>query len=123
MNNDIVKKCTLCGQDFTALDLVCNPDLKLLGMVYMPREGGKAYYFFQHDIKGCGTSIAVDIEVMSHFITEAIPITKLTLTDCCEEHCVNLKDLSVCKQDCFYAPYRRFLFKMIDQKKQDISNL
>jgi hypothetical protein len=123
MSNDVVKKCTLCGRGLTAMDLANNPDLKLVGMLCMPGENEKAYYFYQHEVKDCGTSIAVDIEVMKQFITESIPDEKLTLSKCCEEHCVNIKDLSECQQECYYAPFRRFLFKMIDQKKQVVSNL
>ncbi len=123
MNDKIVKKCSFCNRDFTAMELANDPELKLVGMLYMPGENEKAYYFYQHEVKDCGTSIAVDIEVMKQFITESIPDEKLTLSKCCEEHCVNIKDLSECQQECYYAPFRRFLFKMIDQKKQVVSNL
>ncbi|MCP4581043.1 MAG: hypothetical protein GY839_05455 [candidate division Zixibacteria bacterium] len=117
MSNDIIKKCTLCGESFTADDLINNHDLRLLGMLYVPDEDEKAYYFYQHEGENCGTSFAVNVDLMRKYISEAIPDKKRAQSNRCETHCVKVTDKRECEQECNYAAYRRFLFKMIEMRK------
>jgi len=77
----------------------------------------KAIYLFQHEIPECQSSFAVYVEDLRDLIDESISNEVLYHTDCCEEHCVTIQDLSECSQECHYAPYRRLLMKMIENRK------
>jgi hypothetical protein len=115
MDTKIVKVCNMCGKKITADELVYSPELRPIGMAFDDTVQ-HAYYFFQHEVPGCHTSLLVAIEHLQDYISETIFPEKKTLTDCCEEHCVNVNDLSGCHQECYYAPFRRFLLEMIANK-------
>jgi hypothetical protein len=79
-----------------------------------------AYYFFQHESPTCGSSFLVPVEAFASLIDEPLPTRKATLGDGCEGRCTNVKDLQTCKNECFFAPFRRLLLKMIEAKKRQI---
>jgi hypothetical protein len=119
MTNQLIKECTYCKSKLTLTELAKEPCLVPIGMSFDGNEFDMAYYYFQHEIPECGTSILVAVNAFEPFISEDVPETKLTLSDECEEHCVNIKDLSECKQECFFAPFRRFLLQMLETKKRN----
>ena len=121
MAEEIVKKCTLCQALMTAREIVDDPAIKPIGTAFLADETSDThYYFFQHEIPGCGTSFVVDVEHFKQFITEPIPEKKMTLGPGCEGHCANINDLTECRQECHFAPFRRFLLKMIEQKNKSL---
>lgn len=113
-----IKKCSLCGQWLTAHDVIYDPRVKPIGMAFMDADISTAYYFFQHNAPNCGTSFLVNVQALTPFITEAVPPENKALTECCERHCVSLDDLRACRQECYYAPFRRFLHRMIALKEK-----
>lgn len=121
MTDEIVKKCNCCQTCLTARQLVDDLAVRPIGTAFLSAEGsGIHYYFFQHETPNCGTSFVVDVEHFKQFISEPIPEKVLTLGPSCEGHCVNIHDLSSCGQECHFAPFRRFLLKMIAEKKTKI---
>lgn len=118
MSDEIVKKCNCCQTCLTAKQLVDDLAVKPIGTAFLKAQGpGTHYYFFQHETPDCGTSFVVDVEHFKQFITEPIPEKVLELEPSCEGHCVNIHDLSDCRQECHFAPFRRFLLKMLAEKK------
>ncbi len=77
-----------------------------------------SYYFFQHEVPNCGSSFLVRVDEFRPLIHEGIPTEKMTFRGCCEEHCVSLNDLSDCKNECYFAPFRRLLIRMIAAKER-----
>jgi hypothetical protein len=63
------------------------------------------------------------VEHFRQFITESIPEAVLTLEPGCEGHCVNIQDLSDCRRECHFAPFRRFLLEMLAAKKAKIQRV
>ncbi len=114
--DDVLKRCPYCSKCFAMTDVLHDNNVKPIGMAFGKRNTEKAYYFFQHEAPGCGTSLLIDVQEFSDLIQEKIPTQKLTLGECCEEHCVNIKDLSECNQECYFAPFRRFLLRMLRSK-------
>lgn len=120
MNVDKVKRCSYCNTWLSAKEIISDPRIKLIGMAFTDDESEMAYYFFQHEISKCGTSFLVNVQDLAQFIAESIPADKLTSSCLCEGHCVDLKDLGLCHQKCRFAPFRRFLFKMMALKERAI---
>jgi hypothetical protein len=124
VTDEIVKKCNCCQAHLTAKQLVDDIAVKPIGTAfYEDGDMGTHYYFFQHETPDCGTSFVVDVEHFKQFITEPIPDNVLRLGPSCEGHCVNIDDLSDCGQECHFAPFRRFLLKMLATKKAKLQHV
>ena len=117
MNIEKFKQCPSCKKWLSSDEVLQDPEIKPLGMAYLEDEAGTAYYYFQHRVEGCGSSFLIDIKDFEPFIEENIPQVSLMASDYCGGHCVDLYDLKVCKNECYYAPFRRFILKLIEIKK------
>jgi hypothetical protein len=113
---EIIKICPNCSEEFSSSDLFRNPEIVPVGMLFDDSDN-KAIYLFQHEIPECQTSFAVYVEELRDLVDEPSSADVLFFTDCCEEHCVTIHDLSECKQECQYAPYRRLLMTMIKNRE------
>lgn len=123
MREEIIKVCPGCGAQMSAREIIEKPEVKLLGMSFGPDDSPEmAYYFFQHEVENCQSSFLVPVIEMIQFIDRSIPQQKLALGESCERHCVNINDLRTCKQNCYYAPFRDFLMKMIRAKQQALAD-
>lgn len=118
MQDTSLKQCGFCKLWLSAEDIVTDPDIVPLGMAFGEGETETAYYYFVHNVPDCGTTFLLPVTDLSEYVNEEIPKEKLMLSECCEEHCVSLDDLSECHQECFFAPYRRFLLRMLESKRQ-----
>ena len=116
MEKKHIKRCGNCGVWLTANDFVNNPELSPIGMMFIEDDTTTAYYMFQHETPNCRSSIAVPVEAFKEFIVKPVPDRVLALSECCEQHCVNLHDLGNCQQPCHFTSFRRFLFQMIEKK-------
>ena len=114
--NEEIKKCPGCGAILTAKQIMYDPIIRPIGMAYLGDDEDTAFYYFQHEIDGCQSSFVVPVDEFKDFIDEEIHPEKLYGTDQCEQHCVNIADLEACCSECYYAPFRRFLLKMIELK-------
>lgn len=86
-------------------------------MAYLEDEAGTAYYYFQHAVSGCGSSFLINIKEFEPFIEEELPQVSLRGSGYCGGHCVDLHELSICNNECFYAPFRRFILRLLETKK------
>jgi hypothetical protein len=116
VNDDLIRACPFCKVKLTLDKLVSDPLLRPIGMAFGKGSFENAFYCFQHETQDCGTSFLVNVLIFSPRISEPIPKERLTLTESCERHCVSIEDLSECKQPCLFAPFRRFLIKMLETK-------
>lgn len=113
-----IKQCPYCKMSLTLEQLAQDPDINIIGMSFAEDSLEWVYYFFQHEVPNCGSSFLVRVDEFTSLIQEPIPTEKMTLRDCCEEHCVSVNDLSTCKAECYFAPFRRLLIKMIADKER-----
>lgn len=111
----ILKICPCCEAEFTARDILQNQDIRPVGMLY-DVDATNAWFLLGHEVEGCHSSFAVPVDAMIECIDEEIPNERLTLTDSCEGHCVSIEDLSECRQECCFAPFRRLFLKMLDNR-------
>jgi hypothetical protein len=116
MDNPILKQCTVCGAQLTLDQFEHDPQIVPIGMMFIDDDITEAYYLFQHEKPGCGTSLAVPVELFRPAILEQIPEKIRALTDCCELHCTKLSDLGNCHAPCLFAPYRRHLIALVERK-------
>ena len=116
MKRTVVKQCPSCKASFTLDQLAHDPELKLIGMSFAEDSIECAYYFFQHEVPNCGSSFLVRVDEFRALVHEGIPNERMTFRDCCEEHCVSIKDLSDCRNECYFAPFRRLLIRMMQAK-------
>ena len=112
------KKCSYCKAILSIRDIVHNPEIVPIGITFADDTIDGAYYFFQHETPNCGTSFVLPVQSLRQFIIEPIPAENLAPSDRCPRHCASLRDLSVCRIECFFAPYRRFLLKMVALKRE-----
>lgn len=116
MKSATVKQCPYCKAPFTLDALANNPDIKLIGMSFAEDSIEWAYYFFQHEVPNCGSSFLVRVDEFRSLVHEGIPTERMTFRDCCEEHCVSISDLGNCRNECYFAPFRRLLIRMMEAK-------
>jgi len=112
-----IKQCPKCGLRFTLRDILENRDIIPIGMASDDNDPELNFYYFNHESVSCKTTFTVPLSAFEQIINEDIPEHILMGTDCCEEHCSSIEDLSLCSQECRYAPYRRLLLSMIEKKK------
>ncbi len=112
--------CPCCKEWFSLERLATDPVLRLIGMSFDGNGFEVAFYFFQHENSQCGSSFLVAVDAFKSLIDEPIPEHKATLSEGCEGRCTSIEDLQTCKNECYFAPFRRLLLKMMEAKKQPI---
>ena len=110
------KTCTGCKMEFTLEDILQKAEIIPQGMQIEDDDMNWNMFYFNHECAGCGSTFLIPVSEFLALIDEPIPSTLRAGTDLCEQHCTSLKDLSACSQDCRYAPFRRFLIKMLNEK-------
>jgi len=78
-------------------------------------------FYFNHTCADCGTTILVPVTQFLSLIKKTIPERDLSGTDSCAGHCLHISDLAVCNQECYYAPFRRFLLGLIARRKFEVA--
>jgi hypothetical protein len=116
MPGDYIKKCDVCGAQFTAREFAESPMLVPIGIMALDEDACDPYFLFQHDTDDCGSSVLIRVTELREFVTEESHQPLLMLSEQCERHCVNLNDTAACTQECRIAPYRRFLNQLIEKK-------
>lgn len=112
-----MKECPGCGNRFSGPEIIADPFIKPVGMCFQPNEPNVAYFYFKHEVPDCGASFIVPVAEFREYVREEIPPEVLAESDCCEHHCAKIEDLALCGQNCFNAPFRKFLIKLLELKE------
>ena len=123
MNSENYKKCKACDTWLSLDEIVNDPKIQPIGMAYLDNEEMEAFYFFYHDVEPCRSSFVIKVEEFQSYIDEEIPETTLLSNDLCDGYCVEIEELRDCEKICHYAPYRRFLLKMLALKEKARSQM
>jgi hypothetical protein len=117
MTDQPVKQCPSCGERFTLRDIVESPSIQPKGMVL---DEGARYnlFYFDHCREGCGTTFTMQIEDFSELIDELVPQEALVWSEDCTRQCMKIEDVSLCEQQCRYAPFRRFLLSTLPKTQE-----
>jgi hypothetical protein len=116
MKTPVIKTCAVCKSELTLDDFEHDPYLVPIGMMFIDDDITEAYYMFQHEKPGCGTSLVIPVTAFLPAITEPIAEKIMALKDCCEFHCTKLDDLNACKAPCLFASYRRHIIELVARK-------
>ena len=117
MKDKSFKECPNCGEAFSMQDILEDPTLRPLGMTFEESDLETNLYFFAHAVPECGTTFLIPAVRFIDAIDEPIPEEIRTGRPDCEARCTNLSDWMECKNECFHAPFRRLLIRMIEQKR------
>lgn len=116
MSDERFKRCPACDQWFTLKDILDNPELEPVGLSFEEGFPQANLFYFQHANGLCNSSFVIPVAQLIQLIDEPIPENILGGTDKCSAHCTQLDDWAACGQDCYYAPFRRFLINLIKRK-------
>jgi hypothetical protein len=116
MTEHAIKTCPVCKLGLTLHQFEHDPEIVPIGMMFIDDDITKAYYVFQHERAGCGTSLVVPVESFKSAIAEPIPAEIMALKDCCERHCTRLDDLNSCSAPCQFAAFRRHIIDLVARK-------
>jgi hypothetical protein len=118
----VVKQCPMCGREFSLAALLEDPAVQPIGMMHAEgdRDGDleRGAYFFNHVCPGCGTSFTVPLASFAPLLGEPVPEHSRKFSPVCKGHCTRLEELSECEADCSSAPYRRFLVRVLLEKRK-----
>ncbi len=117
MNKDVRKRCPKCNTLFTVEQILNDPEIVPIGMLFDDLTNLQNVYVFNHISDDCHTTFCIPVEYFSVYIDDSNNYDILAGTDNCEHHCLSLSDMSLCHQPCHFAPYRRLLLKMIKDKR------
>ena len=109
------KQCPGCGTKFTLKEIVEGGSVRPIGMKFDDPDLRWNMYYFVHDEAYCGTTFAIPVTRFLPFINEPIPGEVLAGSAECGQHCLRADDTTECHATCLYAPFRRFLLKLMDQ--------
>lgn len=112
--DECIRTCPHCGAAFSANDLVYSEEIRPIGVCLDPETRSFNYFYFNHEVPGCGTTFIIHVEALLEFVREEIPPGRLTDGTHCPGHCLDLNDSAVCNAACYYAPFRRLLQYMLE---------
>ena len=116
MSDNRIAECPSCGQIFTLEDIVGSSDLEPVGMGFVNSDIEANMFHFRHVTPDCGAKLRIPVQVIAPHLDEPIPESILTDTDQCDGHCRTEDDWAACTQNCYYAPFRRFLITLVKRK-------
>jgi hypothetical protein len=102
---------------FTLRDIIMNPYVVPKGMSVESATPELNVFYFLHNVPYCGSSFVIPVEEFRVLISEPIPEASLTGSRVCGHHCTTVGDLSACGERCYYAPFRRLLLAMMEEKE------
>ena len=114
----IVKKCPCCGQQFSFNDLLKQPYIEPKGITFYDNKPEMNMFFFNHVCENCNTTFAIPAKDFTGFLTEDVPDKVLAGLPECEKRCLDINDKNEFTQNCQWAPFRRFIIQLIDEKEK-----
>jgi hypothetical protein len=109
VDRDHFIQCPCCKAWFSSHDILDSPQVEPLGMTF---DGGDTQFnllYFNHVDPRCGSTFTIEARRLASFLAEEVPPEVMAGTAACEHHCSSMDDLSDCRTECCWAPYRRFL--------------
>ena len=114
----IAKKCPSCGILFSLSDIINQPFIEPKGITLYDKNPDMNMFFFNHVCPTCNTTFAIPAKDFIGFLKEDIPNKVLAGLPECETRCMDINDKDVCRQNCQWAPFRRFILQLIENKKK-----
>ncbi len=111
--HDRFKQCPLCATWFSRHDIMHSPIVKPIGMLLEEADPELNFFYFNHEIDGCGTTFVVAVDDMRPFTVSTSEDDGRDGADACRGHCIRRGDDGDCRDSCYYAPYRRLLRQLI----------
>ena len=118
MDDNKIKQCSKCKTWFTLEDLLTNQEIIPIGISLDDEDPAFNLFYFNHDQPDCMTTLTVNVELFRSKINELIPKENKAGKEGCEHHCTDLDDMKDCSNNCKWAPYRRFIFELMEKKNK-----
>ncbi len=113
----------MCGTWFSLDDILKNPVVTPIGMMLECDDPQRNYLFFNHSIDECQSTFAISVTEFEALIVEKIPDEILFGREQCNGHCATMYDISACRSACRWAPYRRFLLRLMKSRELPVDRL
>lgn len=117
MAKNSLHACSGCKKLLSAEDFLHDPNLPVIGMGYKYVNGNSVFFFFNHDIPECGTTILLEAEKLT---TGMKQFSNQTFSDGCRCGCdfgITMDNIYACDDICDLDPYKELL-KIIKQNKR-----
>lgn len=112
MNTHRLKQCPGCGEWFSWLSIITDPNIRPLGLNIDPSDNDHGYLHFFHCAPHCNTAFVVSTrEIIPRVIARPHSLTTGRPTSC-PGHCTDLAELASCHHECSFAPIRRLFLEM-----------
>ena len=107
---DHFKRCNTCGRIWRDReDFLSDPGLQLVGYQVNFKDLEAGLILFQHDVEGCGTSLALWVEQFIGLYNGPVFAERMTGTEVCPTYCLYEHKLGACKAACECAWVREVL--------------
>jgi hypothetical protein len=110
-------QCPFCNQWLSSREVIESDTVEPMGLSLGDDDIEWNYYYFRHRTGNCGTTFTIPAEDFNPFLTESVPNKIRTGQNVCEGRCLTMKDHQECRQECHWAPYRRFLIRMKESRQ------
>ena len=117
MDNPFFKQCPSCREWFSRRAILQNPQIRPIGMSVDPRNPDLSLLFFQHDSDHCGTSFTIPVKEFLPVIEEPLNEDMMGRANC-PGHCTHIDDLNECHLSCLYAPFRRLILSILENREK-----
>ena len=114
-------QCPYCKAWLSSREIIEDESVEPMGLRLGDDDIEWNYYFFRHRTADCGTTFTMNAEEFDSFLTEPVPNKIRTGQDNCEGLCITMKDHEECSQECHWAPYRRFLIRMMKNRQSALA--
>ncbi len=95
------KKCSCCGYDWENLtDLIRDKQVQLIGYQPAFSDSYEGLFFFAHEAKECGTTIALPVSSFANLYEGPAYTAQLACTKRCNGLCQSFYDFGVCSNEC-----------------------
>ncbi|MEI7850417.1 MAG: hypothetical protein WCH86_01135 [Kiritimatiellales bacterium] len=95
------KICTTCSQQWeTREDFLADPELKLVGYQVASEDLEGGLFYFNHQHKNCGTTLAIPVKEFTVLSPLPIVARRKTKQECCPGLCVRQGSLEPCPVAC-----------------------
>jgi len=107
--SNVFKQCS-CGQAWhTSEEFLSDPNIHVSGYMAHFDELILGLFIFQHNLKGCDTSLAIKAGAFTDLYKGEVFNKRLKGTDDCPDYCSNESQLELCPAKCECAWVREVL--------------
>ena len=116
------KICNMCEKKWnTENDFIEDPNLVIIGYMSNLKKIYQGLFLFNHEIEGCGSTLAIKVELFKSVIDSSIESLPVERPIGCLGYCLDQDNLDLCDQsDCRGYVIRKGLSELKTRMNSDI---